>query len=171
MSDNLILQTQRAGDGRTLALINGKLFTLLAGYQDPRAEGWFFLAVAGQTPLRPDDLAQHWQVVRSGPVTLALAQRPFSYHLARGDDAEPPYGCDWPHLKTPPRLLRLRRTQPGGRHRPGPPGAGAVPARPGRPLRDRAPLGGPRARRNRAWARRAAHPPVTPEGRHPAPLP
>ena len=101
MSD-LILQTQRAGDGRTLALINGKLFTLLAGYQDPRAEGWFFLAVAGQTPLKPDDLAQHWQVVRSGPVTLALAQRSFSYHLAGGDDAEPPYGCDWPRLKSPP---------------------------------------------------------------------
>ena len=105
MSDNLILQTQRAGDGRTLALINGKLFTLLAGYQDPRAEGWFFLAVAGQTPLKPDDLAQHWQVVRSGPVTLALAQRPFSYHLAAGDDAEPPYGCDWPRLKSPPAFF------------------------------------------------------------------
>lgn len=105
MSDNLVLQTQRAGDGRTLALINGKLFTLLAGYQDPRAEGWFFLAVAGQTPLKPDDLAPHWQVVRSGPVTLALAQRPFSYHLAAGDDAEPPYGCDWPRLKTPPAFF------------------------------------------------------------------
>ncbi len=102
MSDNLVMQIQRAGDGRTLALINGKLYTLLAGYQDPRAEGWFFLAVAGQTPLKPDDLAQHWQVVRSGPVSLAFAQRPFSYHLAQGDDADAPTGCDWPRFKSPP---------------------------------------------------------------------
>jgi len=102
MSDNLIIEIQKAGDGRTLALVNGKLYTLLAGYDDHRAGGWFFLAVAGRTPLKADDLAQHWQVVCSGPVTLALSQRPFSYHLAGGDDAEPPYGCDWPRLKSPP---------------------------------------------------------------------
>jgi hypothetical protein len=102
MSDNLIIEVQKAGDGRTLATINGKLYTLLAGYDDHRAGGWFFLAVAGRTPLKADDLAEHWQVVKSGPVTLALAQRPFSYHLAQGEATEPPHGCDWPRLKAPP---------------------------------------------------------------------
>jgi hypothetical protein len=102
MSDNLIIEIQRAGDGRPLALVNGKLYTLLAGYDDHRAGGWFFLAVAGRTPLKADDLDEHWQVVRSGPVCLAFAQRPFSYHLAQGEEAEPPYGCDWPRLKSPP---------------------------------------------------------------------
>jgi hypothetical protein len=102
MSDNLIIEVQKAGDGRTLATINGKLYTLLAGYDDHRAGGWFFLAVAGRTPLKADDLAEHWQVVKSGPVTLAFAQRPFSYHLAQGEGTEPPHGCDWPRLKAPP---------------------------------------------------------------------
>jgi len=102
MSDNLIIEVQKSGDGRTLATINGKLYTLLAGYDDHRAGGWFFLAVAGRTPLKVEDLAEHWQVVRSGPVTLAYAQRPFSYHLAQGEGAEPPHGCDWPRLKAPP---------------------------------------------------------------------
>ena len=102
MSDNLIIEVQKSGDGRTLATINGKLYTLLAGYDDHRAGGWFFLAVAGRTPLKAEDLAEHWQVVRRGPVTLALAQRPFSYHLAQGEGSEPPHGCDWPRLKAPP---------------------------------------------------------------------
>jgi hypothetical protein len=102
MSDNLIIEIQKAGDGRTLATINGKLYTLLAGYDDHRAGGWFFLAVAGRTPLKTDDLAEHWQVVKSGTVYLAFAQRPFSYHLAQGEGTEPPYGCDWPRLKAPP---------------------------------------------------------------------
>lgn len=102
MSDNLIIEVQRTGDGRSLALINGKLYSLLAGYDDHRAGGWFFLAVAGRTPLKADDLAEHWQVLRSGPVCLAFAQRPFSYHLAAGEGSEPPYGCDWPRFKSPP---------------------------------------------------------------------
>jgi hypothetical protein len=102
MSDNLILEIQRAGDGRTLATINGKLYTLLAGYEDHRAGGWFFLAVAGRTPLKADDLDQYWQVVKHGPVCLAFAQRLFSYHLAAGEGNEAPYGCDWPRLKSPP---------------------------------------------------------------------
>jgi hypothetical protein len=102
MSDNLILEVQKAGDGRTLATVNGKLYTLLAGYDDHRAGGWFFLAVAGRTPLKADDLAQHWKVIKTGSVYLALAQRPFSYHLAQGEGAEPPHGCDWPRLKAQP---------------------------------------------------------------------
>jgi hypothetical protein len=102
MSDNLIIEVQKSGDGRTLATINGKLYTLLAGYDDHRAGGWFFLAVAGRTPLKSEDLAEHWQVVRSGPVQLAFAHRPFSYHLAQGEGSEPPHGCDWPRLKAPP---------------------------------------------------------------------
>ncbi len=75
MSDNLILETRKTGDGRTLALINGKLYTLLSGYHDHRARGWFFLAVAGRTPLKADDLAEHWQMVKSGQVYLACAQQ------------------------------------------------------------------------------------------------
>jgi hypothetical protein len=102
MSDNLIIEIQKAGDGCSLAMINGKLFTLLAGYEDHRAGGWFFLAVAGRTPLKNEDLDQHWQVVKSGQIYLALAQRPLSYHLAQGEGSEPPHGCDWPRLKTPP---------------------------------------------------------------------
>ncbi len=102
MSDNLIIEVQKAGDGRTLATINGKQYNLLAGYDDHRAGGWFFLVVAGRTPLKADDLDQYWHVVRSGPVYLALAQRAFSYHLAQGEGSEPPYGCDWPRLKAPP---------------------------------------------------------------------
>ena len=102
MGDNLIMEVQRAGDGRTLATINGKLYTLLAGYDDRRADGWFFLAAAGRTPLKADDLAPYWQVVKSGPVYLAFSQRHFSYHLAQGEGTEPPHGCDWPRLKAPP---------------------------------------------------------------------
>ena len=34
---------------------------------------------------------EHWQVVKNGPVYLAFAQRPFSYHLAQGEGTEPPY--------------------------------------------------------------------------------
>jgi hypothetical protein len=102
MSDNLIMTTKKAGDGRTLAIINGKLYTLLAGYDDYRAGGWFFLAVAGLTPLKADDLDQHWKVIKNGPVTLAFAQRPFSYHLAQSEGSEPPHGCDWPRLKSAP---------------------------------------------------------------------
>jgi len=105
MSDNLILETRKTGDGRTLALINGKLFTLLSGYDDHRAGGWFFLAVAGRTPLKADDLDQHWQVVKSGQVYLACAQRPFSYHLAAGEGAEAPHDCDWPRFKAAPAYL------------------------------------------------------------------
>lgn len=102
MGDNLIMEVQQAGDGRTLATINGKLYTLLAGYDDRRADGWFFLAVAGRTALKAEDLAPYWQVVKSGPVYLAFSQRHFSYHLAQGEGAEALDGCDWPRLKAPP---------------------------------------------------------------------
>jgi hypothetical protein len=99
---NLILETRQAGDGRTLATINGKLYTMLAGYEDTRVDGWFFLAVAGRTPLKADDLAEHWRVLKQGNLYLALSERLFSYHLAQGEDMEPPAGCDWPRLKSQP---------------------------------------------------------------------
>jgi hypothetical protein len=41
-------------------------------------------------------------VVKHGTACLAFAQRPFSYHLAAGEGSEPPYGCEWPRLKSPP---------------------------------------------------------------------
>jgi len=84
---------------RDVVMLNGKTYTLLRAYQDasldPSAEGWFFLAVAGKTPLRSDDLAEHWTVVRSGDVYLAMRARTFSYHLVDGEEAEP----EWPNLK------------------------------------------------------------------------
>ena len=105
--NELKLTVDKTGDGRTVVTLNGKVYTLLAGYQHHRTDGWFFLAVAGRTPLKADDLAEHWQVVKSGAVTFALAQRPFSYHLAMGEETEPPYGCDWPRLKAPPGYYGL----------------------------------------------------------------
>jgi len=104
VGDNLIMEVQHAGDGRTLATINCKLYTLLAGFDDHRADGWFFLAAAGRTPLKAEDLAPYWQVVKSGPVYLAFSQRHFSYHLAADEGSEPPHGCDWPRLKAPPNV-------------------------------------------------------------------
>ena len=100
MSNNgdLKIEVKKAGDGTAMATINGKVYNLLALYEDWRAGGPFFLIAAGRTPLKADDLAEHWQVIRHGPVCLAFAQRPFSYHLVQGDEAEPPYGCDWPRL-------------------------------------------------------------------------
>ena len=38
--------------------------------------GIFCLAVAGRTPLRADDLDDHWKVFRNGDVYLALDYRP-----------------------------------------------------------------------------------------------
>jgi hypothetical protein len=102
MADNLNVTLNKTGDGTTIATINGKIYTLLAGYEHWKAGGWFFLAVAGRTPLKPDDLDKHWAVARSGPVTIAYAQRLFSYHLSQGEGAEVPYGVDWPKLKSPP---------------------------------------------------------------------
>ena len=100
MADELQL-TIRDGAGGKLAIINGKTYSLLRLYQHRRLGGTFCLAVAGLTPLRADDLAEHWRVVRSGDVHLALACRPFSYHLLQGDGGQsgPPH---WPGLKSPP---------------------------------------------------------------------
>ena len=53
MSDNLLIHIDRTGDGRTIATINGKVYNLLAGYEHHRADGWFFLAVAGRGPPLP----------------------------------------------------------------------------------------------------------------------
>ena len=98
----LNVRFDQTGDGQHIATINGKMYRLLAGYEHTEAGGWFFLAVAGHTPLKADDLDEHWAVVHQGPVDVAFAQRPFSYHLALSDEAEPPPGCDWPRLKSPP---------------------------------------------------------------------
>jgi len=68
--------------------------------RDRRLGGVFCLCVAGLTPLRADDLAEHWRVFRSGDVYLALDCRPFSYHLIEGEGAttDAPH---WPRLKSP----------------------------------------------------------------------
>lgn len=90
----------RPGATGKVAIINGKTYTLLRLYADTRLDGPFFLAVAGLVPLRADDLADHWLVVRSGDVYLAFSARPFSYHLMQGEGA-PTDAPDWPRLKTP----------------------------------------------------------------------
>ena len=92
--------TVRNGATGKVAIINGKTYTLLRLYRDARLDGPFFLAVAGLVPLRSDDLADHWQVVRSGDVYLAFNARPFSYHLIEGEGT-PTDAPDWPRLKTP----------------------------------------------------------------------
>ncbi len=90
--------TIRDGAHGKLALINGKTYSLLRCYESRALDGIFFLAVAGRTPLKADDLAEHWRVFRSGHVHIALNARPFSYHLIQGDNAptDAPY---WPRLK------------------------------------------------------------------------
>ena len=100
MSDNLAL-TIRDGPSGKLAIINGKTYTLLRLYQDRRLGGVFCLVVAGRTPLRADDLAEHWHVIRSGDAYLALACRPFSYHLIQGESGQTDIPR-WPGLKSPP---------------------------------------------------------------------
>lgn len=90
--------THSDGAHGKLAIINGKTYSLLRCYENRVLDGVFFLAVAGRTPLKADDLAEHWRVFRSGHVTIALNARPFSYHLLQGDNAptDAPY---WPRLK------------------------------------------------------------------------
>ena len=99
MSDNLPL-TIRDGASGKLAIINGKTYTLLRLYKHRRMGGIFCLVVAGRTPLKADDLAEHWRVFRSGDVYLALDCRPFSYHLIQGDGSTTD-APRWPRLKSP----------------------------------------------------------------------
>ena len=99
MSDNLQLTIRHGASGK-LAIINGKTYTLLRLYKHRWMGGTFCLVVAGRTPLRADDLAEHWRVFRSGYVYLALDCRPFSYHLIQGDGT-PTDAPRWPRLKSP----------------------------------------------------------------------
>jgi len=98
MSKDLAL-TIRDGSSGKLAIINGKTYTLLRLYQHRRLGGIFCLAVGGLTTLRADDLAEHWRVIKSGDIYLALKCRPFSYHLMAGTQTDVPR---WPGLKSPP---------------------------------------------------------------------
>ena len=90
MSSNgdLKIEVKKAGDGTAMATVNGKIYNLLALYEDWRAGGPFFLIAAGRTPLKADDLAEHWGVIHRGPLSIAFAQRPFSYHLLQGEDCQ-----------------------------------------------------------------------------------
>ena len=99
MYDNLQLTVRESGSGK-LAIINGKTYTLLRLYSYSRMGGIFCLVVAGRTPLRADDLNEHWKVVRSGDVYLALDCRPFSYHLIQGEGSSTD-APRWPRLKAP----------------------------------------------------------------------
>ena len=99
MSENLHLKIQESGDGK-LAIINGKTYSLLRLYRHRWLGGVFCLVVAGRVPLRADDLAEHWRVIRSGDVYLALDCRPFSYHLILGDGSTTD-APRWPRLKSP----------------------------------------------------------------------
>jgi hypothetical protein len=97
MKDNLQLTIRDSGSGK-LAIINGKTYTLLRLYQHSRLGGIFCLIVAGRTPLRAEDLAEHWRVIRGGNVYLALDPRPFSYHLIQGESSTTD-APRWPRLK------------------------------------------------------------------------
>ena len=100
MSDDLNV-TVRDGASGKLAIINGKTYTLLRMYHHRRLGGIFCLIVAGKTRLRADDLADHWRVIQSGDVYVALKCRPFSYHLIQGRGAQTDVSR-WPGLKAPP---------------------------------------------------------------------
>ena len=91
--------TIRNGANGKVAIINGKTYTLVRYYEHTALDGVFFLAVAGRVPLKPDDLAEHWQVIRNGDVYLALNARAFSYHLIEGDNVTTD-APNWPRLKT-----------------------------------------------------------------------
>ena len=97
MSSNLQLTIRESSTGK-VAVINGKTYTLLRLYECDLVGGVFCLVVDGRTPLRADDLDEHWRVLRSGNVYLALNARPFSYHLIAGDGATTD-APDWPKLK------------------------------------------------------------------------
>lgn len=97
MKSNLQLTVRDGAHGK-LAIINGKTYSLLRLYQSELVGGVFCLSVAGRTPLRPDDLDEHWRVFRSGQTYLALNARPFSYHLIAGESATTD-APDWPKLK------------------------------------------------------------------------
>lgn len=99
MSDNLQLTIRDSGSGK-LAIINGKTYSLLRLYRHNRMGGIFCLVVAGRTPLRADDLDEHWRVFRSRTVYLALDCRPFSYHLMQGEGSTTD-APRWPRLKSP----------------------------------------------------------------------
>lgn len=97
MSNDLHLTIRESSTGK-VAVINGKTYTLLRLYECDLVGGVFCLVVAGRTPLRADDLDEHWRVIRSGNVYLALNARPFSYHLIEGDGSTTD-APDWPKLK------------------------------------------------------------------------
>ena len=99
MRDNLQLTVRDSGSGK-VAIINGKTYTLLRLYRSYKLGGVFCLIVAGRTPLRADDLDEHWKVLRSGDACLALDCRPFSYHLI-GGEGTPTDAPRWPRLKSP----------------------------------------------------------------------
>jgi hypothetical protein len=101
MSEKLKSITVQDGPGGKIAIINGKTYTLLRGYRTASLDGWFWLAVAGKTPLKKDDLADKWLVTRAGNVYLAYMARPFSYFLLDATVDNPkPDNDRWPRFKT-----------------------------------------------------------------------
>ena len=99
MNDTLRLTIRDSGSGK-LAIINGKTYSLLRLYREDRLGGAFCVIAAGRTGLKPEDLAEHWRVIRSGDVYLALDARPFSYHLIQGEGSSTD-APRWPRLKSP----------------------------------------------------------------------
>lgn len=83
-----------------LAIINGKTYSLLRLYREDRLGGTFCLIAAGRTPLKSEDLTEHWRVIHTGDVYLALDARPFSYHLMQGE-GRPTDAPRWPRLTSP----------------------------------------------------------------------
>lgn len=89
-----------AGDGSRVVTLNGKPFTLERGYEHDSVDGVFFMVLSGKQRLFWDDIGEYWKVEGSKGKYIAFAQRPFSYHLCQGEDAEIPLGVSWPRLQS-----------------------------------------------------------------------
>ena len=96
------LPSMRTGNSKFLTVINGKTYNLIRHYAT-NLIGSFFFVVSGVTPLKDDDIAEHWKVIRQGHIFVALSARHFSYHLLKGENAPTP--DNWPKLKALPDHL------------------------------------------------------------------
>ena len=94
------LLSMQTGNGKTLTTVNGKTYILLRHHVFGNT-GSFFFVVSGAVPLKPDDIDEHWRVIRNHNLYVAFAARYFSYHLLKGEDATCPIE-GWPKFKTEP---------------------------------------------------------------------
>ena len=87
--------------------LNGKTYRLL--HRIAPKERPALLAVSGRTPLKPEDLEQHWagkwRVVEQPPVYIAYDPRYVSFNalpVVMERKALPHHNEDWPRISSPP---------------------------------------------------------------------